>query len=84
MQLSFADVPAGAATVKTIYTGCTSTAANGESPTTTIYIRSITNQSLGALTLNGSTSGNIEFGSTARVTLEVPLLPYSPPCQRPE
>ena len=29
---------------------------------------------LGALTLNGSTSGNLDFGSTAAVTLEVPPL----------
>ncbi|MBU6120233.1 hypothetical protein [Hymenobacter siberiensis] len=65
MQISFNDVPSGTATLQTTYTNCGNTTANGSSPSLTVYIRSITNQPLGALTLNGGTSGNIDFGSTA-------------------
>jgi hypothetical protein len=74
MQVKFNDVPGGVATLKTQYTGCSNTAANGQSPLLTVYIRSITNWPMGQLTLNGSTSGNIEFGSSSPVTLTVPLL----------
>ncbi|TGE19686.1 hypothetical protein [Hymenobacter elongatus] len=74
MRVSFNDVPGGSATVQTTYTGCNNTTANGQSPLLTVYIRSVTNRPLGTLTLNGSPSGNIEFGTTDQVTLEVPLL----------
>lgn len=70
------DVPAGQVTLKVEFNGGCSTAANNNATpdTRTFYIRSVTNQTLGALTLDGSTSGNIEFGSPAPVTLEVPYL----------
>ena len=74
MQVSFSDVPSGLATLQTTYTNCNNTGANGTSPMLTVYIRSITNVQLGALTLNGGTSGNLDFGSTDPVTLEVPVL----------
>jgi hypothetical protein len=76
MQVWFNDVPGGSASLFTTYSKCSVTAANGQSQLLTVYICSITNVALGALTLNGSTSGSrgLEFGSTAPVTLEVPLL----------
>ena len=60
--------------MRATYTRCSTTATNGQSPILTVYIRSITNVPFSALTLNDSTSGNIEFGSTAPVTLEIPAL----------
>lgn len=57
--------------LRATYTSCGTTAANGQSPILTVYIHSITNVSLSALTLNDSTSGESEFGSTAPVTLEM-------------
>ena len=74
MNVAFNDVPGGAATLRATYTSCSNAAANGQSQVLTVFIRSITNLPLGALTLNGSTTGSIEFGSTAPVTLEVPQL----------
>lgn len=74
MQIMLNDIPGGMAIVRTAYTNCSNTTANGNSPPLTIYIRSITNVALGAITLNNSTSGNLDFGSTAQVALEVPLL----------
>ena len=60
--------------LRATYTSCGTTAANVQSPTLTVYIRSITNGPLGALTLSDSTSGDIEFCSTVPVTLEMPAL----------
>ena len=60
--------------LRTTYTSCGTTAVNGQSPTLTVYIRSVTNVPFSALTLNDSTSGNIEFGSMTPVTLEMPAL----------
>ena len=62
------------AALRATYTSCGTTAANGQSPTLIVYIRSITNVPFDALTLNDSTSGDIEFGSTAPITLEMPAL----------
>jgi len=62
------------AALRATYTSCGTTAANDQSPILTVYIRSVTNVPFSALTLNDSTSGNIEFGSTAPVTLEIPAL----------
>ena len=43
MFVAFDDVPGGVAKLQATYTSCGTTAANGQSPTLTVYIRSITN-----------------------------------------